>query len=274
MQTIPPVKRTKLKLFLDQIADEIETSDFIEEDPVRFMYAFDRKGDRALAGFFAAIMAWGRRDIVIKKVDNLLLRMDYQPFEFIGNFTDTDAKRLIGYKHRTFNPVDLYWIIRILRSILLEFNNFEAFWAYCLRISKRTERPLMGVFHEEFFKREPGFSERTRKHISNAEKNSACKRLYLYLKWCLRKNSSVDPGIMNFMPASELKIPLDVHVARQARRTGLLTRRYNDWKAVQELTQNLQKLNARDPVKYDYALFGLGIGTYSLPPDLFVNPDY
>jgi uncharacterized protein (TIGR02757 family) len=94
------------------------------------------------------------------------------------------------------------------------------------------------------------------------------------LKWCLRKNSSVDPGIMDFMPASELKIPLDVHVARQARRTGLLTRHYNDWKAVQELTKNLQKLNARDPVKYDYALFGLGIGNYLLPPDLYVNPDY
>ncbi len=271
MQTIDPLKRAKLKLFLDKVAQQIERPGFIKTDPVQFMYRFDHKKDQELAGFFAAIMAWGRRDIVIKKVDNLLLRMDYRPAEFIRNFTDTDARRLVGFKHRTFKPVDLYWIVRILKSILKEYDDFESFWLHCLNIARSTDRPLMGVFHEEFFKREPNFSSRTRKHISNAEKNSACKRLYLYLKWCLRKESSVDPGIMDFMDPADLKIPLDVHVARQARRMGLLTRKYNDWKAVEELTRNLQKMDRHDPVKYDYALFGIGVDGYSLPPDFYVN---
>lgn len=273
LEPISSRKIPHLKQYLDQVGREVETPSYIDSDPIRFMYEFEDKVDRELAGFFAAVMAWGRRDIVIKKVHNLLLRMDYKPSTFIGNFNEKDAKYLEGFKHRTFKPVDIYWMIQILQTILLKYGDFESFWSHCYRKSHEQERPLMGVFHEEFFKQEPQFTERTRKHISNAEKNSSCKRPYLFLRWCLRKNSQVDTGIMSFMDTSELKIPLDVHVARQARRVGLLTRSYNDWKAVIELTNNLRKLDPADPAKYDYALFGIGIREYPLPEELLVNPN-
>lgn len=262
-----------LKQFLDASRDRVEQAGFIENDPVQFMHAYDNKEDQLLAGFFAALMAWGRRDIVISKVDNLLQRMDYRPAAFITNFSDSDRSVFDGFKHRTFKPVDIYWLVKILSRIERKYNNFESFWSFCYRQSLEQERPLMSIFPEEFFKIYPEAAQRTRKHISDASKNSSCKRLYLFLKWCIRKNSPVDLGIMDFIPPSELMIPLDVHVGRQARVLGLLKRRYNDWKAVVELTRKLKYLDPEDPTKYDLALFGLGKGQVDLPPKLIKNPD-
>jgi len=251
-------KLLQLKPKLDDLVNLIEQPDFIDDDPVQFMYAFEEKNDKELAGFFAAIMAWGRRDIVINKVDDLLKRMDYKPADFILNFSDSDAEKLDGFKHRTFKPIDIYWLIKTLQSILKEYQTFEGFWEMCYKRSKAQDRELIAVFHEQFFAIHPETPQRTRKHISNSEKNSSCKRLYMYLRWCIR-SGSVDLNTMSFMPASELMIPLDVHVARQARALGLLERKQNDWKAVQELTQKLQALDPEDPAKYDFALFGLGV---------------
>jgi uncharacterized protein (TIGR02757 family) len=260
-----------LKPFLEKWVERTEVPDYINSDPVLFMHAFNKKEDQLLAGFFAAIMAWGRRDIVIRKVRDLLDRMNNRPAEFIGNFSDRDASRFEGFKHRTFKPVDIRWLTKILQSILLNFGSFEAFWASCYTRAQKNGRPLMAIFHEQFFAQQPDTPQRTYKHISNAEKKSSCKRLYLYLRWSVRKNSSVDLGLMDFMPASELMIPLDVHVARQARRLGLLSRSYNDWWAVQELTEALRLLNSEDPAKYDYALFGIGVNENAVPEKLILN---
>ena len=262
----------KLKPFLDQWVDRIEEPDYIDDDPILFMHAFEDKQDQLLAGFLAATMAWGRRDIVIRKVQDFLDRIDNRPAQFIGNFSDRDAKRFKGFKHRTFKPIDMKWLTKILQSILVKHGSFEAFWKQCYREAQETDRPLMGVFHESFFAQHPEAPQRTRKHVSNAEKKSACKRLYLFLRWSVRKNSPVDLGLMDFIPESELMIPLDVHVARQARALGLLTRTYNDWWAVQELTEALRLLDPQDPSKYDYALFGLGVNPDGIPNELILNP--
>lgn len=249
----------------------MEASGYIETDPIQFMHAFEEKNDRELAGFFAAIMAWGRRDIVIAKVDDLLNRMNYRPAEFIQNFSDSDAVLLDGFKHRTFKPEDIYWIIRAMQSAMKEFGTFEGFWSDCYQQSKNENRELMAVFHHRFFEFHAETPKRSRKHIANPEKNSSAKRLYMYLRWCIRK-SVVDLGTMNFMPPSELKIPLDVHVARQARALGLLTRHQNDWKSVLELQEKLLLLDPADPAKYDYALFGLGIRPELVDDSFYINP--
>lgn len=261
----------KLKPFLDEWVKRIEIPSYIDSDPVLFMHAFNDKADQMLAGFFAAIMAWGRRDIVIRKVQDLLDRMDNRPAEFIGNFSDRDAARFEGFKHRTFKPVDIKWIVKILRKTILRYESFEGFWTFCHQKAQKKEQPLMTIFHEEFFAQHPESPQRTRKHISNAAKKSSCKRLNLFLRWAIRNNSPVDLGLMNFMDSSHLMIPLDVHVARQARRLGLMSRRYNDWKAVKELTGIARLLDPSDPAKYDYALFGLGINPDSIPEEFIVN---
>lgn len=262
----------QLKPFLDRWANKIEKPSYIEDDPILFMHAFEEKEDRLLAGFFAALFAWGRRDVVIRKTQDLMERMEHQPSHFIRHFTEADTKVFDGFKHRTFKPIDLYWLVKTLSSILQKNDSFEDFWNQCYIQAKASNRDLIAVFHDAFFAIHPEAARRTRKHISNPEKNSSSKRLYLYLRWAVRQDSPVDPGIMTFMPPSELKIPLDVHVARQARRLGLLSRIYNDWKAVQELTKNLKMLDPTDPTKYDYALFGLGITEAEIPEEFIVNP--
>lgn len=269
-----PKEIKKLKPFLDEWVEKIEISSYIDDDPVLFMHAFSEKEDRLLAGFFAATMAWGRRDVVIRKVRDLLDRMDNRPTDFITHFSDTDADRFRGFKHRTFKPVDMVWLTKILQSILHKYGSFENFWEACYLKAKQDERPLMSVFHEDFFALRPNTPQRTYKHVSNADKKSSCKRLYLYLRWAVRKVSPVDLGLMNFMPPSELMIPLDVHVARQARALGLLSRTYNDWWAVGELTEALRLLDPEDPAKYDYALFGLGVEEGGIPEELILNPSF
>jgi uncharacterized protein (TIGR02757 family) len=251
-------KLLELKPTLDELVAKVETPSFIDDDPIQFMHAYPDKRDMELAGFFAAIMAWGRRDIVISKVDDLLSRMNYQPYHFILNFDDEQLGVLDGFKHRTFKPVDIFWFIKCLQAILKKHQSFEAFWAHCYQIGTQTDRELIAVFKEQFFQFYPQIPSRSYKHISNSEKNSSCKRLYMYLRWCIR-TGPVDLGIMNFMDKSELMIPLDVHVARHARELKLLTRKQNDWKAVEELTNRLRILDPNDPAKYDFALFGLGV---------------
>lgn len=236
------------------------------------MHAFESKTDQEIAGFFAAIMAWGRRDIVIAKVDDLLKRMKYQPTVYVQNFSESDVPDLETFKHRTFKPIDIYWLVKGLQTILQEFGDFEGFWASCCQQAKEEKRNLIAVFHQRFFELHPETPQRTRKHLSNPEKNSSAKRLYMYLRWCVRK-SDVDLGIWSFISPDELKIPLDVHVARQARRLGLLSRKQNDWKSVLELTEKLQLLDADDPAKYDFALFGLGVYPEFVNEEFVVNPE-
>lgn len=272
LKTLSKNKILQLKPFLDEMVYKIEVPEYIDADPVQFMHAFEEKTDRELAGFFAASMAWGRRSIVNAKVEDLLNRMNYKPAEFIGNFSENDAQELEGFKHRTFKAVDIYWFIKTLQTILLKFNSFEAFWSDCQKHAQAEHRELISVFHESFFSFHPDIPQRTRKHVANPAKNSSAKRLYMYLRWCIRKESPVDLGIMNFITPADLKIPLDVHVARQARKLGLLSRHQNDWKAVLELNGKLKLLDPFDPAKYDFALFGIGVLGSEIPEELVINP--
>lgn len=263
----------ELKPLLDEINDQVEQPDYIPHDPVQFMHAFSDKKDMEISGFLAATMAWGRRDIVIAKVENLLNRMDYSPYNFVMNYNQGEFHRLTTFKHRTFKPVDVHGILLSLQEIYLHFTDFEEFWRMCYQKAKKHTRPLPAVFHEEFFNRGSDMAVRTRKHISNPEKGSTCKRLYMFLRWAIRKKSPVDPGIWNFMDPAELLIPFDVHVARQARKYGLISRRTNDWQTVKELTRTLAILNPEDPARYDYALFGIGALGYKLPNRFLLNKE-
>jgi len=145
-----PKEIKTLKPFLDKWVTKIENPDYINDDPVLFMHAFNQKEDQLLAGFFAATMAWGRRDVVIRKVRDFLNRMDNRPADFIANFSDRDAHRFEGFKHRTFKPIDMKWLVKILQTILRDYNSFENFWAYCYQKANENNRPLMSVFHEQF----------------------------------------------------------------------------------------------------------------------------
>ena len=260
-----------LKPYLDEINDHVERPGYIIDDPVQFIHAFDEKRNQEIAGFLASTMAWGRRDIVISKVENLLQRMDYNPFQFVMNYSQSHFDKLVTFKHRTFKPVDIHGIIIGLQKIYSTYSDFESFWSKCQSQSELKGRPLMAIFHETFFGLTTELPNRTRKHISNPEKGSTCKRLYMYLRWMIRKNSDVDPGIWNFIPPSDLLIPFDVHVSRQARKYGLVSRKSNDFKTVIQLTDTLRILDADDPARYDYALFGIGALGYSLPSKFILN---
>ncbi|TVQ03568.1 MAG: TIGR02757 family protein [Balneolaceae bacterium] len=277
MKTLPLLRKRsinslfELKPYLDEINDHVETTTYIQNDPVQFMHMFHDKRDSEIAGFLAATMAWGRRDIVVAKVDELMRRMDMNPFMFVMNYTSADYERFASFKHRTFKPVDIHGILLGLQNIYRNFKDFEAFWAQCYQKGKDQKRPFLTVFHNDFFSMCDDYELRTRKHISNPENGSTCKRLYMFLRWAIRKNSPVDLGIWNFIPSSELLIPFDVHVARQARKYGLIARRTNDWKTVNLLTDTLRLLNPDDPARYDYALFGIGALGYELPKRFILN---
>ncbi len=261
----------ELKPYLDEINTKVEKPDYIPNDPVQFLHAYSDKKDIEIAGFFAATMAWGRRDIVIAKVEELLSRFDYRPYEYVMSYQQGDFINLKGFKHRTFKPIDIHGLISGLKVIYTRFDDFEAFFSHCYTLSKEQNRHFLAVFHESFFELSSDVAVRTKKHISNPEKGSTCKRLYMYLRWMVRRNSPVDLGIWNFISPAELQVPFDVHVARQSRKYGLITRRSNDLKTVNELTDTLRVMNPGDPAIYDYALFGIGALDYSLPRRFILN---
>lgn len=271
LRKYPDSRFDDLKQYLDTLNNQIESIDYIHSDPVQFMHAFSDKQDREIAGFFGALLAWGRRDIICNKVEELLERMDNRPADFVRNYSPSQFSQLDGFKHRTFKAVDIHGFLSALNIIYSNYTDFELFWLECLNKARHSGRELMTVFHEQFLRLSPEIRPRTHKHIPSPAKNSSCKRLYMYLRWCIRENSPVDSGIWDFLPASQLKIPLDVHVSRQARRLGLLTRKQSDWKAVNELTDVLRQFDPGDPVRYDYALFGLGVMDFTIPPELIVN---
>ncbi|MEX2600355.1 MAG: TIGR02757 family protein [Balneolaceae bacterium] len=271
LRLIEPDNLPILKTHLDRMNDRIETPAFLNHDPVQFMHAFEEKRDQEIAGFLAALLAWGRRDIVCRKIEELLKRMDFQPYQFVMQYTPSDALHFRGFKHRTFKPVDIHGLISALHQIYRSHDDLESFWADCLIDAEDRGRNLIGLFRERFLTLSEEIVTRTHKHLSNPERGSSAKRICMFLRWCNRKESCVDPGIWTLLPPSSLMIPFDVHVARQSRRIGLLTRRSNDWKAVQELTAQLSELNPNDPTRYDFALFGLGAMDYSLPDHLILN---
>lgn len=247
-----------LKSFLDQKVEEYNQLDFIENDPICIPHLFNRQQDIEIMGFFASILAWGQRKTIINKCKELIARMDGRPYDFILNHSDNDLKRLLGFKHRTFNDTDLLYFISFFKYHYSTFNSLEDAFLVEADITVDIEQSL-NKFKQYFFSLQD-FPTRTKKHVSSPLQKSTCKRLNMFLRWMVRKDDKgVDFGIWHRMAAKDLICPCDVHVERVARRFGLITLDKVNWKTALELTENLRLLDGNDPVKYDFALFGLGV---------------
>ncbi|MEQ9285982.1 MAG: TIGR02757 family protein [Cyclobacteriaceae bacterium] len=249
----------ELKTFLDEKFEEFNQPGFIADDPICIPHRFSKKQDIEIAGFFAAMLAWGQRKTIVNKCTELLDMMGNAPHDFIKNHSEADLKPLVGFKHRTFNATDTLYFIHKLKSHYQGHESLESAF-----LPKASHQPFdmkaaLISFRDYFFDL-PDSPQRTRKHISTPANKSACKRLNMYLRWMVRKdNGGVDFGIWENIPTASLICPCDVHVDRIARRLGLITRKQTDWQTAEELTNNLKKFDPQDPVKYDFALFGLGV---------------
>lgn len=245
-----------MKDFLDKKVGQYNNPSFIENDPISIPHDFALKQDKEIIGFFAAIFAWGQRKTIIKKTRELAGRMDNSPYDYIKNHKDSDLKQLLGFKHRTFNDTDLLYTIDFMkRHYSLHQSLEDAFFPE----KEMTVEMALNHFHHNFFNH-PDAPERTRKHIPSPHRKSACKRLNMYLRWMVREDDNgVDFGLWKNTNPKKLICPLDLHVERTARKLGLLKRDKADWNAALELTENLCLLDANDPVKYDFALFGISI---------------
>lgn len=253
------MKNNKLKEFFDSKVALYNQPGFIKDDPVCIPHLFSKKQDIEIAAFFASIFAWGNRTIIINKSGTLMKLMDMQPHDFILNCSDEELKTLLQFKHRTFNTTDLLYFIEFLKFHYKNNDSLEtAFSRWITAEDANTEKALTG-FHHYFFSLQD-VPARTKKHIATPEKKSNCKRLNMFLRWMVRNdNKGVDFGIWKSISPSQLICPVDLHVARVAKRFGLLHRKQTDWYAAIELTDYLKTLDPEDPVKYDFALFGLGV---------------
>ncbi len=249
----------KLTTLLDEKVQQYNNISFIKTDPVSIPHRFTKLQDIEIAGFFAAIFAWGNRTTIINKTTELLQIMDNAPHDFVLNADAAALTRLESFKHRTFNTTDLLYCMEFFKHHYSNNTSLQtAFTKWMHKTDADVENALTG-FHHYFFSL-PYIPERTRKHIATPQKKSSCKRLNMFLRWMVRQDDcGVDFGIWKNIKPAQLICPLDVHVARVARNTGLLQRTQNDWQAAVELTGNLRTLDAQDPVKYDFALFSLGV---------------
>lgn len=252
------MRRAELKEFLDLKVKKYNNSSFIKDDPIVIPHTFSKKEDIEIAGFFAAVLAWGQRITIINKCNELFRLMDNAPHEFIMNHKDNDLKRFEDFRHRTFNPTDTLYFIAYLRHLYKNHKSLEEAFNPGLKQPWEAAKGLTH-FHEQFFNLEYA-PTRTRKHIATPARGSACKRINMYLRWMVRKDSEgVDFGLWDSIKPAELICPCDLHVDRVARKLGLIKRKQTDWITAVELTNELRKLDPVDPVKYDFALFGLGI---------------
>lgn len=275
----------ELQNFLDQKVEQYNRPDFIANDPVCIPHLFQKKQDVEIAGFFASILAWGQRKTIINKCKELLERMDNAPHDFVLNHTDNDLKRLLNFKHRTFNDTDLLYFISFFKAHYTAYNSLEQAFLpnnniflpdylesggdknnsinsseVCLTSKFTfTIEEALNHFRSYFFSLED-FPHRTKKHISSPLQKSTCKRLNMFLRWMVRHDDKgVDFGIWKVLKPKDLICPCDVHVDRVGRLLGLIYRKQTDWLTAIELTENLKQFDPNDPVKYDFALFGLGV---------------
>lgn len=248
-----------IKDFLDQAVETYNQPNFIENDPISLPHRFSRKQDIEIIGFWVAMLAWGQRKTIINKGKELIELMDNAPYDFIKNHQETDRKRFLTFKHRTFQATDTLYFLEFLQHFYQQNDSLELAFSNGLEMDDPTTEKAIAHFHELFFSL-PDAPKRTRKHIATPVRKSTCKRLNMFLRWMVRKDDcGVDFGIWNRISPAQLLIPLDVHVDRVARKLGLLTRKQTDWKSVLELTEKLRGFDPNDPVKYDYALFGTGV---------------
>ena len=230
--------------------------EFVETDPVLVPHLFSRREDIEIAGFLAASIAWGQRKCIIASAKRLMTLMDHAPYDFVIHAGDRELERLDAFVYRTFRQDDCLFFVDSLRHIYKNCGGLQ----HVFEKGYNSDRSIFGAL--QYFRHvflETDHLRRSEKHISNVEHGAAAKRLNMFLRWMVRRNDGIDFGLWNTIPVSALKIPLDVHTGNTGRRLGLLARKSDDWKAVEELTANLQNFDPHDPVKYDFALFGLGV---------------
>jgi uncharacterized protein (TIGR02757 family) len=246
----------EIKSFLDEKVVQYNNPNFIESDPIYIPHQFSLKEDIEIAGFFSASIAWGSRPTIIRNAIRLMNMMGNAPFEYVMNCTEENLEALDGFVHRTFNASDAMFFVKALRNIYLNHDGLEGVFSY-----HRTETsiiPAIQALNQIFFAQM--HPARTRKHIANPANGSAAKKINMYLRWMVRNdNKGVDFGLWKTIPPKVLSCPLDVHSGNAARKLGLIFRKQNDIKAVHELDEQLRIMDAEDPVKYDFALFGLGV---------------
>jgi uncharacterized protein (TIGR02757 family) len=246
-----------MKNFLDEKCRLYNKPEFIATDPVSIPHLFQKKEDREIAGFLAATISWGQRPVILKNAKRLLLLMEGEPYRFTVEAGERELKQLQHFVHRTFNGTDCIFFVKSLRNIYRHHGGLEHLFSHGLLTHGEMGKAIHHV-RKIFF--EPSHPKRTVKHFSDPLRGAAAKRINMFLRWMVRKDKhGVDFGIWKTISPALLCCPLDVHSARMARKLKLLHRKQNDWKAVTELTQNLKQLDADDPVKYDFALFGLGV---------------
>ncbi|WP_309609916.1 TIGR02757 family protein [Flavobacterium sp.] len=246
----------EIKSFLDQKVEIYNNPNFIETDPIQIPHLFSTKEDIEIAGFLSATIAWGNRKMIIQNSHKMMHLMGNSPFDFVMSHTETQLETLENFVHRTFNGQDFSQFIKSLQHIYKNNGGLEN--VFSKNITSNSTQSSISAFKKIFF--EVSDSQRTQKHISDPMNGSAAKRINMFLRWMVRQdNKGVDFGIWKTIPASALSCPLDVHSGNVARKLNLLIRKQNDAKALQELDNNLRLFDPEDPVKYDFALFGLGV---------------
>lgn len=248
-------QKQELYKLLEEKVQKYNSQKFIEDDPISIPHQFEQKEDIEISGFLIAIIAWGQRKTILNNGEKLLQIMEYSPFDFIVNHTDNDLKTAKKFVHRTFNGIDLCYFLGQLQRIYKVEGGLET--AFC-NSKSITVKDKIAQFKAQFF--QAPYERRTTKHLADPNKGSTSKRLNMYLRWMIRKdNAGVDFGIWKGIKPKDLMLPLDVHTGNVSRQLGLLTRKQNDWRAVEEVTENLRQFDPNDPVKYDFALFGMGV---------------
>lgn len=247
---------SQLKKLLDDKVALYNRPGFIANDPVCIPHAFSGKQDIEISGLFAATLAWGNRTTIINNCRRLMQWMDNAPHDFLLHHTDGDLKPFLGFVHRTFNATDLLYFIEVLTRHYKEHSSLEDAFVPGKKYTGLTIEEALIHYNKWFFSGE--YPERTRKHVATPLRNSACKRLNMYLRWMVRNDKSVDFGLWKKIKPAQLICPLDVHVARVSARLGLLGNDKADWKNALQLTARLREFNPADPAIYDFALFGLG----------------
>jgi len=242
---------------LNQKAILYNTPEFIKSDPISIPHAFSNKHDIEISGFLTSVISWGRRAAILKSANKLMELMDNSPYDFLTNSADIEFKRFSGFVYRTFNSDDCLFLITALRNIYMRSDSLENIATQSFKVNNNIMDVITGMRNAIL---ETPHLKRSEKHLANPLTGSAAKRVNMYLRWMIRKdNNGVDFGIWKDIPQSHLICPLDVHSGNVARTLGLLTRKQNDWKAAIELTSQLRIFDKNDPVKYDYALFGMGV---------------
>lgn len=243
---------TELREFLDRKAAQYNRPAFIQEDPIAVPHEYQQREDQEIAGFLTATIAWGRRPRIVESGRRMMALLDGAPAQFVREHEPRDLQRLERFVHRTFQPVDFRYFLSALQRLYRAGDGLRGAFQ-----GKDAEAAIIH-FREAFFG--APHPSRTQKHVSDPRKNSACKRLNMFLRWMVRHDrQGVDLGLWQHLQPHQLSLPLDVHSGRVARRLGLLQRRASDWKAVREVDASLRRLDPHDPVRYDFALFGLGI---------------